>query len=184
MALGTSGGGRERNEGGTAAFHELVGGLDYPMFVVTTSAGPRRAGCLVGFVTQTSIAPPRVLVCLSKANHTTTVARRALWLGVHVLREGDLDLARLFGEYTERRDPIDKFARCGWRPGPDGVPILDGLDCFLGRIVVRISYLGDHVGHLLAVDSLHTITDANRARRTQLGFQQLRELEAGNPATE
>jgi flavin reductase (DIM6/NTAB) family NADH-FMN oxidoreductase RutF len=166
---------------GPDGFVDLVGGLDYPMFVVTTAAGGERAGCLVGFVTQTSIGPPRLLVCLSKVNHTTQVAGRAAWLGVHVLREGDEALARLFGEITENRDPVDKFEHVEWRPGPGGVPILEGVDCIVGRVMVRIPYLGDHVGHLLTIDE--TVTDARRARRPQLGFQALKHLEAGNPAT-
>ena len=40
----------------------FVGGLDYPMYVVTTRVGDDRAGCLVGFTTQTSIDPQRFLV--------------------------------------------------------------------------------------------------------------------------
>jgi flavin reductase (DIM6/NTAB) family NADH-FMN oxidoreductase RutF len=168
--------------GASSAFHDLVGQLDYPMFVVTTAIRGERAGCLVGFVTQTSIDPPRVLVCLSKNNHTTRVAASALWLAVHVLREGDLELAHLFGELTENRDSVDKFAECEWRLGPGSVPVLNGVDCFVGRIMVRMPSFGDHTGHLLAVDASHTIMDPARARRPQLGFQQVHGLHAGNPA--
>jgi hypothetical protein len=56
----------------TAKFDEFIKGLDYPMFVVTTVAAGQRAGCLVGFTTQASIDPPRLLVCLSVENHTLT----------------------------------------------------------------------------------------------------------------
>lgn len=152
------------------------------MFVVTTAVAGERAGCLVGFVTQTSIVPPRVLVCLSKRNHTTRVAAHALWLAVHVLRDGDFELARLFGEITDNRSSVDKFTLCGWRVGPGSVPILDGLDCFVGRIMVRVPYLGDHTGHLLAVDASNTIADPERAGRHQLGYQELQTLHAGNPS--
>ena len=54
---------------------DFVAGLDYPVFVVTAASGDERDGCLVGFSTQTSIDPPRLLVCLSKANRTTRIAR-------------------------------------------------------------------------------------------------------------
>jgi flavin reductase (DIM6/NTAB) family NADH-FMN oxidoreductase RutF len=151
------------------------------MFVVTTAAGQERAGCLVGFVTQTSIIPPRVLVCLSRGNHTTRVAARAEWLAVHVLRAGDHELARVFGEITETDDGADKLRRVPWRPGPGGVPLLDGIDCVVGRVTVRIPYLGDHVGHLLAVDDAHTITEPTRSSLHQLGYQQVRDLDAGIP---
>lgn len=162
-------------------FTELAGQLDYPMFIVTAAAGGERAGCLVGFVTQTSIEPPRLLVCLSRANHTTRVAARAAWLAVHVLREGDHDLASRFGEVTENDDRADKFADVPWRPGPGDVPLLDGVDCVVGHVMVRIPYLGDHVGHLLSVDDAHTITEPTRASRRQLGYQHVLDLRAGNP---
>ncbi|WP_205634969.1 hypothetical protein [Mycolicibacterium elephantis] len=31
--------------------------LDYPMFVVTTRAGDRQAGCLIGFSSQVALGP-------------------------------------------------------------------------------------------------------------------------------
>src|SRR5690348_6276936 len=109
----------------TDRFDAFVDGLDYPMFVVTTAHGGERAGCLVGFTTQASIDPPRMLVCLSVANHTYQVARQAELLAVHVLDKNDHDLAELFGGRTG--DEVDKFAKCRWTPGPDGVPLLE--DC-------------------------------------------------------
>src|SRR5450759_2929099 len=51
-------------------FHTLVANVDYPMFIVTAAAHGTRAGCLVGFATQSSIDPPRLLVLLSKINRT------------------------------------------------------------------------------------------------------------------
>lgn len=131
----------------TDDFEELAGRLDYSMLAVTTGAGDRRAGCLVGFSTQCSIDPPRYLVCLSRANNTFDVALDAETLVVHVLDAQQLGLARLFGEATG--DQVDKFAACSWRPGPGGAPIL--LDCaawFAGRILQRLD-LGDHTGYHL-----------------------------------
>ncbi len=128
-------------------FSEFVDALDFPMFVVTTAADGHRTGCLVGFTTQVSIDPQRFLVALSKPNHTTTVALTATHVAVHLLRWDDLDLARLFGEQTG--DQTDKFTRCRWSDGPEGMPVLeDAAAWFVGRIVDRID-LGDHVGHVL-----------------------------------
>lgn len=131
----------------TEEFDDFVEGLDYPLFVVTASDGRERSGCLVGFATQTSIDPPRLLVCLSQANHTLGVAASAPVLAVHVLDEADHPLAELFG--GETGDEVDKFARCRWEPGPHGVPLLtDAPRHVVGRVLERIP-LGDHVGHLL-----------------------------------
>lgn len=125
--------------------------LDYPMFVVTTAHGEQRAGCLVGFATQVSIDPPRFLVGLSENNHTYRVAMDASRLVVHLLDAGSIELARLFGESTG--DDTDKFARCSWQQGPDGVPVLDDVPAwFSGPVRDRVA-LGDHTGFLVAVDT-------------------------------
>ncbi|MFL0174805.1 flavin reductase family protein [Mycobacterium sp. SMC-21] len=130
------------------AFDDFVDLLDYPMFVVTVQAGGQTAGCLVGFATQASIDPPRFLVGLSTANHTTSIARTATHLAVHLLPRDELKLAELFG--GETGDAVDKFERCAWHVGPEGSAVLDSaLAWFVGEIIARFD-MGDHVGHLLA----------------------------------
>lgn len=129
------------------SFDPFVTGLDYPVYVVTVASGGQRAGCLVGFATQVSIDPPRLLVCLSVRNHTYRVAQGGSVLAVHALGADQLDLARLFGEQTG--DELDKFPRCLWHSGPEGVPILENCARWMvGRIIGRTDF-GDHVGHLL-----------------------------------
>ncbi|MBF6088394.1 flavin reductase family protein [Nocardia cyriacigeorgica] len=129
------------------AFDALIAAADSPMWVVTTIADGRRAGCLVGFAGQVSITPRRFLVAVSKNNHTYRIARRAGYLGVHLLTVESLDLARLFG--TTTGETADKFAQCAWSSGPHGLPILDGaVGWFAGRLIARSDF-GDHVGHLL-----------------------------------
>jgi flavin reductase (DIM6/NTAB) family NADH-FMN oxidoreductase RutF len=132
---------------GEASFESVVRLLDYPLFVVTTAVDGSQGGCLVGFATQASISPPRYLVGLSNKNRTYRLATRATHLVVHVLGAEHHALADLFGGHTG--DETDKFARCSWRPGPGGAPILDGVaGWFSGRILERLP-LGDHVGMLL-----------------------------------
>lgn len=130
------------------AFERVVGGLDYPMFVVTTALGDERAGCLVGFATQCSIDPPRFLVCISDKNRTHRVLERgADALVVHVAPRDAAELVELFG--GETGDDSDKFARCAWTEGPRGLPILD--DCkswFAGEVMESIP-LGDHVSRVI-----------------------------------
>ena len=131
----------------TDAFEQLVALLDYPMYVVTTRADEESAGCLVGFTSQVSISPRRFLVGLSKRNHTYRVARGSDHLAVHLLPRRHRDLARLFGSQTG--DHVDKFARCSWRAGPHGMPILtDAIGWFVGDVLSRID-VGDHVAFLL-----------------------------------
>jgi len=129
-------------------FERLMAQLDYSLFVVTVAVGEERSGCLVGFASQVSIHPPRFLVGLSVKNRTYRVADQgAEVLCVHFVPEQAEELAELFG--GETGDEIDKFSRCDWRPGPGGVPVIDGLeDWFAGRVLERLPF-GDHCGFLL-----------------------------------
>jgi flavin reductase (DIM6/NTAB) family NADH-FMN oxidoreductase RutF len=157
-------------------FHALTARIDYPMFVATTAAGDERAGCLVGFTTQCSIDPPRYLVCISQANHTHRVAARAAVLALHVLRHDQRHLAELFG--AETGDETDKFERCRWRPGPDGVPVLEEAPAgFVGRVIDRLD-TGDHTAYVLE------LLDAWAPDGTSglLTFHDVRDLHPGHPA--
>lgn len=167
----------ERDEIGltTEEFGSFVDGLDYPMFIVTAVSEGRPAGCLVGFTTQASIDPPRMLVCLSQRNHTYGVAERARFLGVHVLEPDQHELAELFGGTTG--DEIDKFARCAWSAGPDGLPLLRDCPRRLVSRVLERHPLGDHVGFLLRPLSEH-----GGPSDQGLTYQQVRDVEPGHPA--
>ena len=158
-------------------FDDLVGRLSYPMFVVTAYDGTERAGCLVGFATQCSIDPPRVLVCLSENNRTHRVAARSEGLAVHVLRREQHATAELFGSRTG--DEVDKFARCAWHDGPYGLPLLDDcLGWFAGRVLDRRG-TGDHTAHLVEVTDAGGAPDDGAA---PLAFDDVRDLEPGHEA--
>jgi flavin reductase (DIM6/NTAB) family NADH-FMN oxidoreductase RutF len=156
-------------------FAQLNGKLDYPMLVVTTRAGNERAGCLVGFASQCSIDPARFLVCLSDKNRTFRLAQRAEALAVHYPPAASLELAQLFG--SETGDDTDKFTRCQWHDGPQGLPILD--ECgrwFTGRILERHGW-GDHVGFLL-----EPFAAADDGSSDTLSFARAKRLEPGHDA--
>ena len=158
----------------SATFDSLVGGLEYPMFIVTARAGEERLGCLVGFATQTSIDPPRFLVCISDKNLTYRVARTAEAMAVHLVPADRTDLAELFG--GETGDDADKFSAAEWRRGPDGVPVITACPTwFAGTILDRIP-LGDHVGFLLHPYGGNDMND------DPLGFQRARRIDPGHEA--
>lgn len=161
----------------TEDFDAFIDGLNYPLFVVTASDGADRGGCLVGFVTQVSIHPPRLLVCLSEANHTLRVAAGADLLAVHVLGPDDHVSAGLFG--GETGDEVDKFARVRWHPGPGGVPLLDELPRrLIGRVAERLPF-GDHVGHVLVPVAEQLEDDG---LDDTLTLHDVDDLEPGHPA--
>ena len=128
-------------------FTKLVSVVDYTLYIVTAAHDGERAGCLIGFASQVSIHPPRFLAGLSRKNRTYRVARDAAALVVHPVPREAEELATLFG--GETGDEVDKFARCRWEPGPEGVPVLSDLpNWFAGRVLGRTDF-GDHVGFLL-----------------------------------
>ena len=154
----------------------LTGELEYPMVIVTTVADGERSGCLVGFHSQCSIDPPRWAVWISKKNHTYRIAINATTLAVHFPSIDDRDLAELFGEATG--DDVDKFERCAWTAGPDGVPLLDRIPNRLVGMVVDT--LDDDCDHQCFVVDMADVQHARPVR--QLGFQAVRGFEAGHPA--
>lgn len=160
---------------GGAALGRLAARTDNPMVIVTAAATDgRRSGCLVGFWTQCSIHPPRVLACISKANHTLPVATAARVLAVHWLADDDRRLAELFG--GETGDEVDKFEHCSWQPGPDGVPVLDGVKGWVSGPIVGRFDVGDHVAFVVDAET----GAAGETSASQLGFQAVKDLEPGH----
>lgn len=159
----------------TSEFNAVMTGIDYPMFLVTATDGDRRAGCLVGFTTQTSIRPPRMLVCLSVKNRTYRVARDADLLAVHVVEPDDDQIAELFG--GETGDDVDKFAQVAWTEGPGGVPLVAACPRrFVGRVLDSYD-LGDHTGFLLDPVAAEGDDDG-----PAMGIKQASDVDAGHPA--
>jgi flavin reductase (DIM6/NTAB) family NADH-FMN oxidoreductase RutF len=114
---------------------------------------------------------------LSKENRTYRIALSAATLVVHLLRQGDQDLAHLFGAHTG--DEVDKFRQIEWRPGPDGCPVLARCDWFAGSIIERLD-TGDHVAFVLAPHD----GQCERPGTRQLGMHAIGDIEAGHPIPE
>ena len=155
-------------------FQRFVGGLDYPLFVVTAADGEERDGCIVGFTTQCSIDPPLFLVCLSNKNRTWRIAQAADALAVHVVPHDRRDLAELFG--GETADESDKLSQIAWSEGPARAPLVDELTTrFVGAIKERHEFGGDHTAFLLA-----PIAADAPANEDELSFQEAKDIEPGH----
>ncbi|MQY26801.1 flavin reductase family protein [Nocardia aurantia] len=159
-----------------SAFDRVIEGADGSMWIVTTVADGRRAGCLVGFGTQVSIEPRRFLACLSKQNHTYRVAMPATHLAVHLVGAESMALAQLFG--AETGSEMNKFEHCDWLEGPHGLPILTtATGWFIGEILRRDDF-GDHVGFLLRP----TAAQAPEVEAPALRYRAVSELTPGHQA--
>jgi flavin reductase (DIM6/NTAB) family NADH-FMN oxidoreductase RutF len=94
---------------------------------------------------------------------------------VHLVPEEADHIVELFG--GETGDDTDKFERCEWSPGPEGIPVL--ADCpswFAGRILERVP-LGDHIGHVL-----EPFTGEDASGGGWFRFSRAQETEPGHPA--
>jgi flavin reductase (DIM6/NTAB) family NADH-FMN oxidoreductase RutF len=161
--------------GALEAFEAFAAALDYDMLIVTAAAGEERDGCLVGFHTQASIHPARLLVCLSDKNRTYRLARETDVLVVHLVPADAPELAELFGGATG--DEVDKLSQCDWTPGPGGAPVLERCENWIaGRVLERVA-LGDHVGFLL-----EPIAGEASAAARGLRFSAARRIKPGHEA--
>jgi flavin reductase (DIM6/NTAB) family NADH-FMN oxidoreductase RutF len=128
-----------------APFFERV---DFPYYLLTVRAPDEEmSGCLAGFVTQCSIDPPNFVACVSRLNHTFGVAVRSSAMGLHLLGEDQLEMARLFAEETG--DVFDKFADVDWRIGTTGAPLLAEVAVALEGTILGHFSVGDHEAFLV-----------------------------------
>lgn len=145
------------------------------MFIVTTRVDGERLGCLIGFATQASIDPPRFVVCLSHNNRTYRHGRDAPLLAVHCVPAEADRLAELFGGETQ--DDVDKFERCAWHDGPEGMPLLDECEnWFVGRVLARLD-AGDHDAFLLEPVAAHAAPG-----ETEFTFHRAKRIDPGHEA--
>jgi flavin reductase (DIM6/NTAB) family NADH-FMN oxidoreductase RutF len=108
--------------------------------VVITAPGAPPAGFTATSFTSVSLEPPLVSFALAKSASAWPAVRAAGTVAVHVLTQEQEHVARTFATRG-----IDRFAAHGaWHPGPDGVPLLEGV---LATIVCRVTRqveAGDH----------------------------------------
>lgn len=99
--------------------------------VVITAPGEPATGFTATSFTSVSLDPPLVCFCLARTASAWPAVEAAGTVAVHVLGQEQQHVARTFAT-----SGIDRLAAHGaWQPGPDGVPLLDGV---LARLVCRI----------------------------------------------
>jgi flavin reductase (DIM6/NTAB) family NADH-FMN oxidoreductase RutF len=145
------------------SFDALMASADPAVVVVTTAAEGVRAGCLVGFHSQSSMAPQQYCLWLSKANHTYRVGLSAEHFAVHFLTEDDQELAERFGSRTG--EETDKFAGLEVDVDGYGVPLIRA--CPHRFVLERLTLLDDGGDHVC-------LTGRVRTASTDGGFAPLR----------
>ncbi|MFE4537372.1 flavin reductase family protein [Streptomyces scopuliridis] len=107
---------------------------------VITAQGEGPVGFTATSLNSASAEPPLVSFGVGTSSSSWPVLAEAAHVGVHILGEHQKDLAATFA-----RSGADRFAPpTSWRPGPEGVPVLDGVLAWLVcRVIARVP-AGDH----------------------------------------
>ncbi|GAA0583248.1 flavin reductase family protein [Streptomyces crystallinus] len=119
--------------------------------VITAQRDGRPVGFTATSLNSVAAEPPLLSFGIGTGSSSWPVISEAEHIGVHILGEHQEDLAATFA-----RSGADRFGDATrWEPGPEGVPVLDGVLAWLVcRVVARIP-AGDHrivIGEAVAGD--------------------------------
>jgi flavin reductase (DIM6/NTAB) family NADH-FMN oxidoreductase RutF len=112
--------------------------------VITTIAGSEPRGCLIASVMPIGFQTPRFLLAFDEKSSTCRAIESSAVLGLHMLRESDAGIARVFATGYDR--PADRFEHVTWRLGHLGVPLIDGGH---GGLEARVVSRGQVTGCVL-----------------------------------
>ncbi|WP_155370265.1 flavin reductase family protein [Catellatospora vulcania] len=130
---------------GGIELHRYLGLLRRHATTVTVVTAPGRpGGPPVGFTatsfTSVSLRPQLVSFCLDRDSTSWPTVSQARHVAIHLLAEGQQDVARTFAARG-----VDRFADTTlWRQGPYGTPLLQGVLAVLICEVVERIPVGDH----------------------------------------
>ncbi|MDT3399018.1 flavin reductase family protein [Streptomyces sp. B1866] len=107
---------------------------------VITAHGERPVGFTATSLSSVAAEPPLLSFGIGTGSSSWPVLREAGHVGVHILAEHQRELAATFA-----RSGADRFgAPTRWRPGPEGVPLLEGVLAWVVCEVVARIPAGDH----------------------------------------
>ncbi|MCB5180197.1 flavin reductase family protein [Streptomyces antimicrobicus] len=108
--------------------------------VITAVDAGRPVGFTATSLNSVSADPPLLSFSIGTGSSSWPAIAGSEHVGVHILAEQQRELAGLFA-----RSGADRFgAGTRWRPGPEGVPVLDGVLAWLVcRVVARVP-AGEH----------------------------------------
>jgi 3-hydroxy-9,10-secoandrosta-1,3,5(10)-triene-9,17-dione monooxygenase reductase component len=134
-------------------FRQVMGRFATGITVVTTLDGDRPAGITVNALSSVSLDPPLVMVALDRSRFITPMVRALGRYAVNVLGEDQQALSDCFA-HAPVSPGREAFCGASWRPGPAGMPLLDGAIATLECTVVQTFSAGDHDLFIGRVDSL------------------------------
>lgn len=119
--------------------------MSYGLYIVSSKANDKKAGCIVNTLTQITNTPNQICVSLSKESVTSDVIHRSkVFTGVALTMSADMDLIGEFG-FKSSKD-LDKFKNFKTKEDINGVPyILEHTSAYFSCNVVQEVDLGTHI---------------------------------------
>jgi 3-hydroxy-9,10-secoandrosta-1,3,5(10)-triene-9,17-dione monooxygenase reductase component len=134
-------------------FRQVMGHFATGISVVTTFDGERPAGITVNAFSSVSLEPALVMVALDRERFITPMVRSVGRYAVNILGSDQQALSDCFAHAPVSPGRED-FCGASWRPGPTGLPLIDGSIATLECSVVETFSAGDHDLFIGRVDSL------------------------------
>jgi len=128
-----------------AGFRQFMGRWPTGVSVVTARDGTLDAGLTVNAFLSVSLAPPSVLVSLTRDADTTPVIERTGRFAVNFLAADQRAVSERFARPSP---PAEKFADLPLHRGPGGLALLDGT---LGALECRVTSVAPSYDHVLFV---------------------------------
>lgn len=124
----------------SAEFRELCGRFATGVVVLTARDGDGSpAGMTANSFTSVSLQPPLVSVNVDRSHEMHRVLAAVTHFAVNILESSQEAISRRFAETRPRR-----FEGVGYRTGPRGLPLLDGVLAVLECERVQVVEAGDH----------------------------------------
>lgn len=121
-----------------ALFRRLTLGV----YIVGVTDGQQRDAFTAAWITQVSFDPLLLAVSINPDNASYEMLHASGAFTVNVLKQGQLELARLMGTRSGREE--DKLAGIRFRPGRTGAPILEDALAYFECELMGRTRAGDH----------------------------------------
>lgn len=134
------------------AFYKMT----YGLYILSSSAQGKDAGCIVNTVTQVTAEPPKLAVAVNKQNTTAKIIQESgVFAAVPLTQEAGMDLIGVFGFRSSETE--DKFAGFHFKRDEAGVPYV--TDCAAARFSAKVEQTVDLGTHLLFIGE---VTEAEK----------------------
>ena len=133
--------------------------LSYGLYIVSSEAGGKAAGCIVNTLGQVTVSPVQVAVTINKENQTTRTILESGKFSATVLAESaSMELIGRFGFQCSR--DVDKSAGFAWARDINGVPyVTEQCAARFACTVVNEVDLGTHILFVARVDDWAVLDD-------------------------